>query len=415
MIKQFLLKYNYHILIVLLGLVWISIFDFLTQMSSQGIIYPDSSSYVESAKNLYIFYRGHNYRPILMAIINGFPYLFGSSDETVLAFSFYVNVFCWLAFFIVLFEIFKEYLSPKYAFVFTIFSILFVGNTAFIFHLLTENIYMFYIVFGFYFLINYYKKQQFWMLSLALSIFILSMLIKPGSKFLAIVFVFYFIKEIFKNWKSKFTWFIYGSLFLVIIQCAGVKYQFGNFTLSYIDSVTYYNYIGSKAMSIKFGKEYHQMNNPRAEYIFSYECNIQKEIAASDLKHQLQFNTLNLAKAYFSDVIENLKTGNTCIEDCKNTNGNRYFDFWNQLFYSISKWQNRIFTLLGFCLALYYLFKSYKKEIIFSFISFFILYIFILSGISCGQGDRFHVITFPFVVVLLAKFLSKNARLNFRN
>jgi hypothetical protein len=415
MIKQLLKKYNYHFLIILIGLFWISIFDFLTQMSSQGIIYPDSSSYVESAKNLYVFYRGHNYRPILMAIINGFPYLFGSSDETVLAFSFYVNIFCWLAFFVVLFEIFKDYLSPKYSFLFTFFSILFLGNTAFLFHLLTENIYMFFIVLGFYFLINYYKKQQFWLLSVALSIFILSMLIKPGSKFLAIVFTLYFIKEIYKNYKSRFTWLIYGSLFLVFIQCAGVKYQFGNFTLSYIDTVTYYNYIGSKAMFIKYGKEYQQMNNPRAEYIFSHECKIQKEIASADLKQQLQYNTLNLIKAYFSDVIENSKTGNTCIEDCKNINNKSYFEFWKQLFYTISKWQNRVFTILGFCLALFYFFKSYKKEIVFSFISFFILYIMILSGISCGQGDRFHVITFPFVVLLLAKFLSEKTNLDLRN
>ena len=78
--KQILAKYYYHFLLILIGLVAITLFDFIVQMSSQGVIYPDSMGYHESAKNLYLFYRGHGYRPILMAIINGFPYVFGSSD-----------------------------------------------------------------------------------------------------------------------------------------------------------------------------------------------------------------------------------------------------------------------------------------------------------------------------------------------
>ena len=409
--KQFLIKYNYHLLLIFIGLVWISVFDFLTQISSQGIIYPDSTSYQESAKNLYVFYRGHNYRPILMAIINGFPYLFGSSDSTIYVVGFYVNLVCWLATFLILFEILKQFSKPKVAFFFSAFSIFFIGNTAFVFHLLTENIYVFFIVSGFYFLMKYYKEKSFWQLSASLGIFILSMLIKPGSKFLAIVFLLFFIKEIFKNYASKCAWFIYGSLFLVFVQCTGLKYQFGNFTLSYIDSVTYYNYVGTKAMNYKTGKEFVQMNNPRAEYIFSNKCSIQREIAKTDLFNQLKFNTINLIKAYIDDGIENTKTGNICVDDCKNVKNSTYFQFWKPLLFAISKWQNWIFTTLGFCLSVFYFFRSYNSERLYCFVSFFVLYTFFLSGISCGQGDRFHVITFPFVLLLLAKFIFERTTL----
>lgn len=405
--KSFFIHYKYHFLLLCIGLIWLAIFDFLTQMSAQGIIYMDSESYMDSAKNLYIFSRGHNYRPILMAVINGIPYLFGASDQAIYDFSFYVNVVCWLAFFLILFEILKDFLRPKVAFFFALIPIFFVGNAAFIFHLLTENIYMLFIISGFYFLMKYFKTNGFGYLSAGLSIFILSMLIRPGSKFFAIVLGLFFIRAILKNYKSKFIWLLYGSLLLVFIQCAGIRYQFGNFTLSYIDVVTYYNYIGSKAMLLKEGKEYTHRTNPRVAYIFSMESKDQKRVASADLKQQLQFNSGNLAKAYFSDVIENSVTGNICIEDCKNSKNRINFDFWKELMFSISQWQNRIWTPIGFLLAVFYFFKSYKKEVWFSMIAFFILYTMILSGISCGQGDRFHVITFPFVLILLAKFIKE--------
>lgn len=404
--KQFLIKYYFHFLLILIGLVAITLFDLLTQMSSQGIIYPDSTGYHESAKNLYLFFRGHNYRPILMAIITGFPYFFGSTDAFIYVYSFYVNLFCWLASSLFLFEILKQFVKPKFAFGFTVFSIFFIGNMAFVFHLLSENIYLFFILSAFYFLAKYYKEKLFWQLSVSLSIFILSMLIRPGSKFLAIVFVLYFIKEIIKNYKHKFAWLLYGSLFLVLVQCAGLKYQFGNFTLSYIDSVTYYDYIGSKAMCFKEGKEYSQLDNPRGGYIYSHECVMQREIANEDLKQQLQYNILNLFKAYISDVLDNATSGNICIEDCKNVKSRNHFQFWKTILFEISKWQNIIFSVFGFCLAIFYFFKSYRKEKLYSFISFFIMYTILLSAISCGQGDRFHVITFPFVLLLLAKYMS---------
>lgn len=408
--KFFLPKFKYHILILLIAIFWISVFDFITQMSSQGVMHSDSYNYQESAKNMYIFFSGHIYRPILMAAITGIPYLFGYSDDSIFRFSFYVNLCCWLASFLLLFEILKAFVKPKAAFIFTFFSIFIVGNTVHVFHLLTETIYQFFIVLAFYLLLKYYKTKRFWYLSLSLSLLLSSMLIKPGSKFLAILITLYFIREIIRNYKDKSIIFIYGSLLLIGIQCAGMKYQFGNFTISYIDSVTYYAYIGSKAMCIKYDKEYSQKGNPRADYLFSNEAIDQKRIAAEDLKNQLQYNTLNLVKAYFSDVKENTVSGNSCLEEIKNFKKRSFFEYWKTFLFDVSKWQNRLFTLFGFVLAVFVFFKGFRSPNIQTFISFFILYIIVLSGISCGQGDRFHLVTFPFMIVLLAKYLSETNR-----
>jgi cellulose synthase/poly-beta-1,6-N-acetylglucosamine synthase-like glycosyltransferase len=149
---------------------------------------------------------------------------------------------------------------------------------------------------------------------------------------------------------------------------------------------------------------------PRAEFLFSHESSEQKRIASEDLKEQFRYNKVNLLKAYISDVRENTASGNSCLEEIKDFKNRRFFEFWKKLLFDITKWQNRIFTLLGFVLAIFYFLKSCKNISPLTFISFFILYIIILSGISCGQGDRFHLVTFSFVILLLAKFLSETKR-----
>jgi hypothetical protein len=163
-------------------------------------------------------------------------------------------------------------------------------------------------------------------------------------------------------------------------------------------------------MCIKYDKVYSQKGNPRADYLFSKEAIDQNRIATEDLKNQLQYNTLNLVKAYFSDLKENTVSGNSCLDEIKNFEKRSFFEYWKTILFDVSKWQNRLFTLFGFVLAVIVFLKGLRSPDIQTFISFFILYIIVLSGISCGQGDRFHLVTFPFVILLLAKYLSETRR-----
>jgi hypothetical protein len=233
-----------------------------------------------------------------------------------------------------------------------------------------------------------------------------SMLVKPGAKFLAIIVTLFFIKEIFRNYKSKSMIFIYGSLLMITIQVVGMKAQYGDFTISYIDGVTYHNYIFSKAECFKNGKTYHQINNPRAEYLFSLDFTDQKRVALEDAKQQVKNNFPNVVKAYFDNLLENFKSGNACVFDLKNHQDKGGFLFWKSLVFDITKWQNRLFTVLGVLLSIYFALQYYNREKLYFFVAFFIGYIILLSGISSGQGDRFNLVTFPFAILLLAKFLS---------
>jgi hypothetical protein len=395
------MKYKYHLLLVLIALLWISAFDFLTQMSQQGIIYPDSNSYRAAAENLYVFYRGDNYRPLLMAAIYGVPYLFGCGDSGVYTFSFYINLFCWIGSILVFFEIGKLFLRTKIAFVLSVFSVFLVGIVVYAFHLLSENIYLFLTLCAFWFLMKYYQNRQFFYLSFSLAIFISCMLIRPGAKFLAIILGLFFIREIVANYAAKSAWLLYGSLFMVFVQCAGLRYMSGNFTITYIDAVTVYNYLDSRAMELKG-------DAPRSYGdIYALDYPEQKETAAADFSKQLQTNLPNLIRAYFWDLSENATSGNICIDDCTNKKGRSIF--MKETFFMISKWQNIILTFAGIMLSLYFIVWK-RREWHFSLMAFFILYTILLSGISHSQGDRFHVVTFPFALLLLAKIIQEKRK-----
>ncbi len=406
----FIQKYRYSLLLVLIGLLWLEVLNVLLQLDRQTLLYPDASNYLESAQKMYLKFTGHYYRPMVMAFITGLPYLFGSSDAGILQWSLIVNVMCWLGTSLLLFQIAKDFLKTKVAFIVAILPFFIIGNAVLNYHLLTENIYTFFIVLAFYSLFRYFKTNNFWFLSFSLSLLLSSMLIKPGAKFLAILILLFFIKTLLKNHKAKAMILIYGSVLMILIQLVGMKVQYGDFTISYIDGVTYHNYLFSKADCFKNGKEYHQINNPRAEYLFSLLFTDQKRVAKEDAIHQIKTNFPNVVKAYFDNLLENTKSGNACVFDLENKRGSSDFTFWKTVAFNLSKWQNRLFTVLGVLVSLYFVRKIFATKSLYALMALFVLYTIILSGISCGQGDRFHVVTFPIVFLLLAKALIETDR-----
>lgn len=400
---DFLRKYRYHFLLILTGLAVLAIVNGWMHFDRQGIIYPDSAGYFEAAKNLYVYHIGHNYRPLLMAAITGIPYLFGAQDAFIYEFACYVNIFCWLATALLLFELLRQFLNVGLSFLFAFCSFLFIGQVALIYHLLSESIYTLMLVAVFCLLQGYYKNRSFWALSLALSILVASMLVRPGSKWLAVAFLVFYLREILRFYDKKPALLIYASLLLVVVQCAGIRYQFGNFTISYIDSVTYYNYLGSKAVALREGKDFEAVKQQRGSYIYAFNLDGQKirETAFNDAMEQLKGNKANLLKAYVFNLIENSTAENVVVWDAKNTGRASGFETAKAFFLAVTRWQNILFTLCGMMLSAYFLLKKDAHPLL-KKIGFCVLYTVLLSGISSQQGDRFHLVVFPLVLVLLA-------------
>jgi hypothetical protein len=404
---------RYELLLIFCGLLVLLVADFFLQMSCQTIVFPDSDNYLVAAKNLMVYHRGHDYRPIVMSFIYGFPFLFGASDTTVYVISFYINLIAWLSTAVLIFKICKTIVQPKTAFYFALIFCISSGIFSLLYHLLSENVYTFFMVLSFYFVIRYQKDKQFWYLAMALSILVCSMLIRPGSKWVALLFTLYFIRILWKNYAHKAMLLVYGSWLLVLVQCVGLYHQFGNFTISYIDSVTYYNYIGSKAMCYKEGKSFEQINNPRANVLLKLKSRDEiVKVAKADFIYQLKNNKINLFRAYLANIYDNTVSGSATIAVLENKKKTSFFKESKTIVFFLSIWQNRLFTLIGVFLAFYYGCKSYKTDFFITFISGFILYIVAVSGISSTQGDRFHLVFYPMVIVLTLKFFKEKKWVN---
>ena len=80
---NYISKFKYQIVLVFIGISWLMIISSLLQLNKQTFINNDSLNYLESASFLYHDFKAHYFRPIVMAIITGLPYLAGGNNNSI--------------------------------------------------------------------------------------------------------------------------------------------------------------------------------------------------------------------------------------------------------------------------------------------------------------------------------------------
>jgi hypothetical protein len=403
-------KYKWYLFLVSAGLIFLSVLDFALQVTAQQFIFPDSTTYFAAAHELYVNFEAHDLRPMLIAAINGFPLLFGFSGKFVFGWSIFVNLCCWLGTILLLFEILKTFLSERAAFIFALLYIGCVGSAVLVFHLLAESIYTFFLFLSYYFLTKYYSHRRFLFLSLSLAVLLLSILVKPGAKLLAIAALLWFAVVLAKNLRKWPIIFIVAALSAIVFQMGMIEKRYGGWTVSYIDSFTYYNYLGARADCFRTGEEFRQCDNARYLFFSTLPYSRQKEVAAEDFKNQLLGNTGNFVKAYFYNIYVNSVNGSTAVTECSNVKGRSRFETGKFLVKVAAKLQILFFSFAGIVLGIYYFFRTRRGEMAISAASVMVLYIILISGISSDQGDRFHLVAYPFILILVAKFVSEKTK-----
>lgn len=390
--------------LVIFALIWIILLTFLCQIKISNSVVGDEGSFLKAALKLYHQKLPSDDRPLLIAAIQGFPLLFKLPIQSVYIWSFFINCVCWILSSLLIFKICKIKVGGKWAFVAGILFLLCIGNLAINFKLLSESVYIFFILWSLFFINTYFSKYQIKFLLLAIIVLTLSILIKP----LSIGLLFLVLILSLKQWKSlatnRLSILLFLSFGLLFFQMQSMKSQYGNYTISYIDAFTYYNYLGTRADCLKNDKEFKQGENERYQHFLKLSSLEQKKVANEDLIFQMQYNFPNLIHAYFINLSINSSKGSASIHELKNSSHTTYFDFFQFSFKVITKLQNIILSLFGFLLSINYLFR-FKKYGVLSVVAITFLYIFFVSGISSDQGDRFHIILYPLVLIMLVHFL----------
>ena len=404
--KKDIEKFKPYLKLLFIGIIWISVFYFLMQLEYQTYIFPDTYSYLQSINQLYSDFTFNDHRPFLFSFLNGIPLLFNLPNEYIFKWSLLLNILAWLGVILLIYRIITSITSKKRAFVFTLFYVFLIGGLSIVFHLLTEPIFTFFLLLIVYFFREFEVTKNNKFLSFAIALLLLSLLIKPILKFFILIVIIFYFKNIFKVVKSKFSIIIYISISLVIFQMYSMKKTYGDFTISTIDTSTYYNYLGAKADCFKNNIEFEQGQNQRHLYFSKLSLLEKKEVAIEDLKQQLKSNKINLLKAYFSNLYINTSKGSASVFGCDNKMNTRYFSAVQFVFKAISKIQNILFTLFGVIASIIIFIRNKEKEKTLKIVSLAILYLFFISGVSSDQGDRLHIVFFPLVIILMAKFFN---------
>lgn len=402
-------KIRYEYLLVFIAILWVLFFSFTIQLIPSYSTIGDDGSYLFSARLLYFNFQLDNTRPVLISLIDGVPYLFGFTDSGVIKWGLFLNFLCWFFTVILLFKIISKKLDRKKGFLFSVLFIFCIGNLAHAFNFLSDTIFIFLILLSVYFIAKYYDTKQYYYITLSISILLLNSLIKPVSIGLTFILIVFFILKFNKIILNRFSFFLLISFSLLIFQMYSLKKNYGDFTLSYISAITYYNYLGAKADCYKKGIEYIPGKNERSIAFGLLTSHEMKKKANEDFKYQIKNNTLNLLKSYLFCIFSNTSKGNFIVSECKNKKETTYFDIFHFLFKAISKLQNILFTITAVIISVFSIIKLKKEADFYLLISIFILYIFFVSAMSCFQCDRFHVAFFPLFIILLSKFKNKKS------
>lgn len=386
---------------------WISAFTLVFNFFNQTYLFPDSISYLISAKQLYLENRVNAQRPFLFSLINGFPLLFSNLESNVYKFNLVLNILCWFGSIVLIYKILYKIVSPKVAFYISLVYIFSIGSLAICFFFLTETIFSFLLVLMFYYLQKFNLNKQTKYLIFAFYVLLMSLLVKPILQYFVILFLAFYGKNLLRMVKSKGIIILIIPIFFIFFQMFSMQKTYGRFTLTYIDTITYYNYLGNKAENLKLNKPHDFKNSKRENYFDKLNYEEQKVAMSEDIKNQLNDNKLNLVKAYFINTYINSTKGSASVHACKNLKNTKYFDFFLFLFKGISKIQNILFTILGLVLSVYSMLSWKQSSNFIKIYSFTFLYIFAISGISSDQGDRLHLIFYPIVLFLIANYYTK--------
>lgn len=403
-------RMRYEYLLMLIGALWTLAFSFLIQLTPHLSPVGDDGSYVAAARLLYLDGQIDNTRPMLISAIYGLPFLLGLADNAVVNWGLTLNFIAWFASILLIFKTLELSTTRRIAFIGSASCIFFIGHLAHAFNLLTECIFIAGILASVYCVARYYKTLRAENLSIAISILLFNSLIKPVALGLAIIIIIFFFRRLKEIALNGYSILVLIAVGLIHFQAINVKKLYGDYTISYISDITYYNYLGAKADAYRRGADFEPGKDERYSAMRKLTSHEVKVLAKEDLREQISNNTLNLIRAYAFCIYSNSSKGSFIVSQTTNINGTWYFKICWLAFKAISKLQNISFTIISVGVSFYLLLKGRSHPPFYRLLSLITLFIFFISAMSCFQCDRFHIAFFPLMILMLLHLIEFRKR-----
>lgn len=381
---------------------------------NKNIFIGDQQTYFQAADDFYNHFRAHAYRCIGYPLFLGLPELIGlkppySYWPVILNFIFFIGI---LTLLLKIEKLIEINLALPVAFILSFCS----GFIRSINLALTEIGFAFFLVFGLYSLLKLMYSNCKIRYSF-LFVFSLGMatLFRPGFYILTLIIACISIIIIMFKKKSIGTAFYIQKSILAVVsalvitlgaQSILMKKTFNSYRLTYIDDSTWFYYIGALSTTIYendcFTNECFRAEGIKRNLILSDKTlDEMSVIAKADRKKIILTQKKALFKAYKINVVSNFITAAGWDEK------------ENKLMYKLAVITNILLSFFPFLLYLIILLSklrcviSKEMHVVFNFVLCVIAYTVLTSGISCYQGDRFHIVFYPLALIFIVFILKK--------
>lgn len=418
---------NKHISIILLGSLLLVITLFKVLQLNENSTQPDykagdAGTYENAAKLLY----QHNFktdpnRPYFYPLILGIPYLITDNDQTITYWGYILNISCWLLTIFLLYKTINTFLNERASLLLTLLFGLNISNIVITNQNLSESIFTltFFIVISR--ILIYIQSHDLLQLHISILALCITIIIKPGTFVLLPVLGAYLIYERVNHlgWFSK-KFLIYPMIGILLLTIQGLqnKKHYNSFSISHIGNVTWYLYAGAQAKSYHYITDIHNEISQRNSILNSLDYKQEKKvwlkvdsISKDDLKKQLHHNPKSILQSIKTNILGNATSGADHILTLKNRTNNNSFEKIKSTFYKISVMQNTCYSLAVIAIIAVSMLTVFKRKrfgnntiVGILVINTLITTIIITSGLSFWQGDRFHIILVP-GIILFGAFL----------
>lgn len=375
----------------------------------------DTSSYLEATDLLINHQIAHPTRCIAYPLILAGPYTLFRTSQSFFESVFLIQVCMLFWVFVFLFKILRNYLSHTQSMIAVLLLMLNISCMIFVFHVLTEIAFLFFITLAFYAWHLFVQKRNEKFLWIAFACSCFSVLLRPGLYYLnmaiLIILLYYFINKK----RAVRNAFITGAIFLcsICVQLIMMQTQYGVCKISMIDDVTMYEYMNTSVYAKLQGADKStlmaQRNQAIGDSLRNYTA-LRKypayhDITQAETSGLLQYHTINYVSAYAENLISNFHSGNSLLRDLPQQYvyskwlQEKLFDYtriWNMLMVILLMVMNGVIT-----------FVLIKKRQEINHVLFFLItvliyadYCFFTSGLSYFQGDRFNVVWMPLLFVM---------------